>query len=230
VRVRWLALLVLVCAGAQTLAGCTTTVVRSSVERRVERRLSSLVGPAAWYRVRILGTRDPDVVQGRARRVEIEGRRIRALEQVTLENLKLSLFDVQYDPEELYRFTVRRSDLEIEVTDRALTQFLQKRLPRYRPYVEFEPDQVLVSMQYRLFGTPSTLKARGRLVVEEGRRLLFEAENHPDDAAATAVEQVLGEKLNPLLDLTGLDIPCRLEYVQVMDGRLRAHGTAALPD
>jgi hypothetical protein len=215
------------------LAGCATTFVRHKVEKRLERHLGTLLGPADEYRVRFVDTPDAELVQGRARQVDVEGRNIRVKNQFLLESLHLHLVDVRYGRSEPYLVSIRRSDLEVEFTDTALNQYLQKREAKYEPVLRFEQDRVRVQMLYPFLGKPTPVTAAGHFEIEEGRRLLFRAEEarvplflptNPGGATSFVDKQ-----LNPLLDLARLDFPARLESIQIVPGRLKAVGTAALP-
>lgn len=225
------AALMLALAGAFLSGGCTTGVVRRKVERRVERRLPGLLGPADRYQVRILDTRDAELVKGRARRVELEGDRIRARGQMLVDSLRLTLLDLRYTGGERYPVSIGRSDLQVEFTDDALNEYLAAYQARYQPSVRFEPDRVHVRMVYGFLGTPTPISAVGRFQVEDGVRLVFDAEkvdlsliNQPGFG-----ERFVEERVNPLLDMTEIDFPARLESVTVLDGRIRACGSATIP-
>lgn len=216
--------------GPLGLAGCSTTVVRRSVEKRVERKLATVLGPAERYQVRILETRDAELVRGRARRVEIHGRRIYARSQFLIDMLSLSLDDLRYEGGDPDFISVRRSDLQVEFTDEALNNYLRAYHARYDPTVRFKADQVEVDVTYPFLGVPTEIHAVGRLVVREGRQLLFDAEkadisflNQPGFG-----ERFVEDRVNPLFDLSRIDFPARLESVQLLPGRLRAYGTAAI--
>jgi hypothetical protein len=97
--------------------------------------------------------------------------------------------------------------------------------------VELDPDRVTVRMLYPFLGTPTPIRATGRFFVREGRTLLFDAEsadvsfiNQPGFG-----ERFVEDRVNPLLELDRLDFPARMESVQILDGRIRAWGSAALP-
>ena len=213
------------------LSGCTTVVVRRGVEKRVERRLHEVLGPAERYEVRIRDTRDAELVRGFARRVEVQGRRIRARDQMELETLDLALVDLRYEGGDPYFVSVRRSDLEISFTDAALNRYLRVHQARYDPEIVFEPDRVRVKIVYPFLGVPTTIRAEGTFLIREGRQLLFDA----DKADVSFLDQPgFGEKfvedrVNPILDMSRIDFPARLESVQLLQGRIKAYGTAALP-
>lgn len=223
--------LVALAAAVAALSGCSTTVVRKGVERRVEKRLTDLLGPAQSYRVRILDTRDAELVLGRARRVEISGKDIHAKGQFVLDSLKLTLVDLRYEGAEPYFVSVQRSDLEIQFSEQALNEYLQVHEARFKPHVEFLQDQVRVQMVYNFLGKPTPIKALGHFVIQEGRRLLFRA-----DSADVAFlntpgfgERFVEDRINPLLDLSRIEFPARLESIQVLRGRIIAQGSAAIP-
>jgi hypothetical protein len=222
-------LAVLLAAGVLA-SGCGGNVVRRSVERRVERRLTSVLGPADEYQVHIRDTPNAELVQGRARQVEISATRIHAREQFEVERLHLTLSDLRYDGSEPYFVSVRRSDLELEFTEAAVNGYLTKFQARYAPTVRFEADRVRVSLVYPFLGKPTPIQATGHFTIQEGRRLLFVAEsadlsflNRPGFG-----EKFVEDRVNPLLDLRRVGFPARLESVQVLPGRLRARGTAAI--
>lgn len=220
-----------VVGGLLPLSGCRTGFVRKGVERRLERRLADLLGPARKYRVRILETRDQELVRGRARRVEIEGDRIMAKSQFLLDSLHLKLFDLRYVGREPYFVRVAQSDLEVEFTDGAVNEYLKTYQARYEPEVRFEPDRIHVKLVYPFLGVPTRISAEGCFHLEEGRKLLFDAQKADVSFLNTPGfgEKFVEDRVNPLVDLSRIDFPARLESVEVLQGRIRARGTASLP-
>lgn len=210
--------------------GCGTTVIRRSVQRRIAARLRTWLGPAERYSVRIAGSRDAELVLGRARRVEVEGVRILAREEFMVERLKLTLTDLRYEGGEAEFLSVRRSDLELEIAEEPLNRYLRNYHGRYQPSIRLHPDRVEAGIVYGVLGPPAPMKAIGRLEVEEGKRLLFRAESAevPLITDLAFACRFVEERVNPVLDLTEVEFPARLESVQVLAGRLRAHGSASL--
>jgi hypothetical protein len=200
------------------------------VERRLERRLNGLLGPAESYRVRILDTRDAELVLGRAHRVEVQGTRIHLRRQLMLERLGITFFDLTYEGGDPDILAVRRSDLEVEFTDAALNDYLKENTPRFEPEVRFTPDVVTAKIVYPFLGIPTPISATGAFEIREGRLLYFRA----DKADVTFLntpgfgERFIEDRINPLLDLSRIDFPARLESIQVFQGRIRARGSAAI--
>ncbi|MFN3653556.1 MAG: DUF2993 domain-containing protein [Armatimonadota bacterium] len=216
-------------ASALVLGGCTTSVVQRGVERRVEKRLTSVLGPADRYRCRILRTRSAELARGRVNRAEIEGTRVLARGQMLLERVRVTLDDLRYedDPELL---TIRRGDLEVEFTDDALNDYLRKLHPRQEPEFRFEAGRVHAAITYPFLGEPTRIRASGRLVMQEGRLLIFEADRVDVSFLRQEGfgERFVEDRVNPLLDLQQLDFPARLESVLVQEGRVRASGSASI--
>jgi hypothetical protein len=225
-----LALAILTGLSALALNGCGGGLVRKGVQRRLERRLESWLGPAESYRVRIRDTRDAELVLGRARSVEIEGKKVEARGELLLEWVKLSLFDLRYEGGDPDFISVRRSDLEVEFTQEALERYLQTSLSKYDPHVELAADQIHVRITQKFLGSPAVIRASGRLVVQEGRQLRFDAEQASvpfiEDPAFS--ERYVEDRVNPILDISRMGFPARLESVQVLPGRVRARGSAAI--
>jgi hypothetical protein len=222
----------LVCLALGLLAaGCSTTIVRHKVEKKAEQKLQTALGPADSYKVRITGTRDSELVRGRARQVEVDGTKIRARGQMLIDSMRLTAEDLRYTGEEPYYVTVARTDLELEFTDTALNEYLAKYEKKYDPVLHFHPDRVDVKMLYPFLGKPTPISGSGRLVVEEATRLVFKADkvdlsflNKPGFG-----EKFVEDRINPLLDMSEIQFPARLESVTVMEGRIRAHGSASIP-
>ena len=218
-------------AAVLLLGGCSG-VLRRGVERRAVKRLSEFVGPAEHYRVRILDTRDAELAKGRAKRVEVEGRKIMARGQLQVEQLRLTLRNLRYEGVEPYFVSVQRSDLEVELTEEALNRYLRTYQAELEPELRFEPGVVHASVLSKFLGLPVRLKASGRLLVREGKQLIFDADSADLSILARPEqdeERLLEERLNPLLDLSKLELPARLESVEIGADRLRARGSAAIP-
>lgn len=218
-------------SAAFVLSGCATNVVRKNVERKLKSRLVDWIGPADKYQVKITETRDPELVLGRARRVEIIGRKIRANEGFSVEWFHLTLQGLRYDGEAPYFVSVEKSELELELSEADVNQYLATYQARYHPEVSLKPDELLVKMTYPFLGSPTHLRAAGKFAIKNDTQLVFDARtadvsflNKPGFG-----ERFVEDRVNPLLDLGRVKFPARLESVQILEGRLRAKGIAILP-
>lgn len=224
-------LLLLAGAGALSTAGCRSAIVRRNVERKLRNRLADWLGPAQKYEVHIYETQDPDLVLGKARRVEITGRKIRANEGFQVDWFKLTLRGLTYEGEAPYFVAVEHSELELELTETAVNDYLRTYQARYDPELHFGPNELGVKMTYQFLGKPTRIGAVGRFIIKDGVQLHFDAReatisflNQPGFG-----ERFVEDRVNPLLDLARVKFPAKLESVEILEGRLRARGTATLP-
>ncbi len=225
---RWVALTISLVGST----GCSTAVVRRSVERRVVARLPEILGPAEHYRVEIRGSRDPELVRGRVKHLEIEGIGIRAREQFDLRRLTLSIDGLRYEGVEPYVVSIEQSRLVIEFTDQALNDYLQARRARYEPRVRFGHDRVEVALTYPFLGKPTPLTAAGHFRIEDGKRLVFVATEAQVPFLPNQPEfqhKFVEERVNPLLDLGRIEFPARLDSIRLSPGLLTAQGSAVVP-
>lgn len=213
------------------VTSCSTTVVRKNVERKLKSRLVDWIGPAESYQVKISETRDPELVLGRARRVEITGRKIQANEGFAVEWFHLTLLGLRYDGEAPYFASVEKSELELELSEANINQYLADYQGRYQPQVTLRPDELQVKMVYPFLGAPTQIEAVGKFVIKNDTQLIFDARtanvsflNKPGFG-----ERFVEDRVNPLVDLGRVKFPARLESVQILQGRLRAKGIAVLP-
>ena len=212
------------------LSGCSTTVLRKSVERRIAARLNSEIGPAERYNVRIRDTRDPDLVREGARRVEVEGSRILAQGRFLVDRVRVTLDDLRYEGGDTDFLSIGHSELELEFGEAALNQYLQTYHSRYDPEIHLLQDRVSVRMVYKLLGTPTPLRATGRVVVKDGQKLLFEAESAevPFIRDEEFARRFVQDRLNPILDLGNIDFPAQIESLVVSPGKIAARGSAKI--
>jgi hypothetical protein len=231
VNIRPLSPLSLLLASGILLTGCRSHFVRREVEKRAERRLADEIGPAAHYRVRILETPEAELVKGRVRRLEMDAKKIHARKQVMIESLRVSLYNLRYEGKRTHTLSFERSDVEVEFSEDAVNRYLAEFQKRYSPSLKFGEDQVTVRMVYPFLGKPTPISATGRLVIREGRQLIFDAEKTDVSFLDSPGfgEKFVEDRVNPLLDLTKVDLPARLESVELLQGKIRAHGSAVLP-
>jgi LmeA-like phospholipid-binding len=213
-------------------SGCSTRFVRSHAERRIAHKLEDLIGPADEYKVRVRHTRDAEIVVGRLRRIEIDGWNVRAGGQLALESLHLELNDLRYHAPPNEALTVGESLLVIHLTEAALNDYLRRQHPKSPTEVAFHDGTVTLKGTMRLLGGVLTpVETSGRLEIAEGSRIEYHADtvHFPAETAPDAGAEYIEKSLNPLLDVTRLNLPIRLNGIEVEPGRLVVRGTATLP-
>jgi LmeA-like phospholipid-binding len=213
------------------LSGCATHFLRSHAERRIGHKLVDLIGPADEYKVRILGTRDADIVAGRVRCIEIDGWNVRAGHQIELESLHLELHELHYHPAPDETVSVGESHLVIQLTQEALNEYLRRQEPDHPTDVTLNAGSVTLKGSMDLLGVPTPLVTSGRLEIVEHTRLDFRADTVQlsGDPIPGIGAAYVESHLNPLLNIKRLHVPLRLDEVETQPGRLVVRGSISLP-
>ena len=213
------------------LCGCSTRLVRGHVERRIAHRLVDLIGPADRYQVRVRGTKDAEIVAGHLRRIDVDGWNVRAANQIDLESIHIELDDLRYHagPEET--LSVGESHLEIRITEPALNSYLHRQHPENLPEITLDRDRVTLKGTLRLLGVDTPLVTTGRLEVVDHTRVVLRAETvqFSADPIPGIGPEYVEKHLNPLLNVTRLNLPLRLDEIEVQPGRLIVRGSVYLP-
>ena len=215
---------------ALPLAGCKSKLLRPGAQRAIARRLHDLIGPARKYRVRILGTYDNDLVRGHARTIRVTGEQVLVHQEILLDSIWLEIRGLRYGGEKPYFVSVKDSEMEVELSDAALNDYLRERGTRYNPLVVFHRNSVTLTMTYQLLGQDVPVIAKGHLEVEDRSRIMFRA----DEVNLRLLdmpgfnEQFIEDRVNPLLDVSKLELPLKLDSVRLDPGRAFIHGSATI--
>ena len=211
-------------------AGCNPATVIA--EREVERALERAFGPADGYDVQIEGL---DARAGTARRVTVEGRRVRPDGAPVLDRVDAVLTGVRFDRDA--KTLERADDAAITVALRPddLAAFLVASGRIEEAEVSFEaPDRLVLRAQPDLGAIPlpsgATVRVEGALR-GEGARVVLDVERV--EAAGIglggAAADLLADQVNPLLDLSesgGLEVTA----ITVEGGALRVRTEGPLTD
>lgn len=230
-RQPWLNPLLLFCllATLSSVTGCSTRFIRSRAERRIARRLDRLIGPADRYRVRVSRTKDAQLVAGRIRKIDIDGWNVQAGRQINLEWLHLEMRDVKYHAGPDEQLTVGSSELVIHLTEDSLNDYLRREHPDGPPRVTLNGGTVTLRSAIRLLGVPTPMETTGSLEVADHLQVNYRAsEVHLADADPVPGigPEYVERHLNPLLDVERLNLPLRLDAIEVHPGHLVVRGSA----
>lgn len=212
---------------ALSLSGCARPVERAA-ERRLVDLLPALIGPATKYSTRVRG--GGSLLRGRARSVHIDGWGVRLSESLTLDMLALDLSHVEVDRGSGRLRHVEGVTFTATLSGSRLQEYVASRrlgIPELR--VGLDQSDAFVSARPEVLGvTPVSVSVRGTITPRAGgTRLDFT----PSGARVSIVPipapilRYLGERLNPVLDLSTLHIPVRVERAEVRQGALILQGT-----
>lgn len=223
--------LALAVAGLPLLGGCATHFLRRRAEHRIVRVLVDRIGPAEEYQVRIRGTSDAGLVAGHLHSIDVDGRNVWAGRQIELESLHLELRNLRYHPAPEESVSVGESRLVIQLTEKALNDYLRRQHPGNAPDITLDAGTVTLKGSLDLLGAPTPLVTTGRLEIVDHSRLVYRAEtvDLSDDPIPGIGPAYVESHLNPLLNVSHLNLPLRLDDVEVQPGRLVVRGSAYLP-
>jgi LmeA-like phospholipid-binding len=211
--------------------GCATRFIRGRVEKRIAARLRTLIGPADDYRVRIYDTKDPELVVGSIRRLEIEGTNIWAGNLIRLDLLRVTARGIRFrgGPGELAG--VRESHVELEISEDALNTYLQRAHRREEARVRLNDGTVTLVGTLRVLGVRAPIETTGRLAITEGRQIVYRADqvSAPTLRLPGTGADFVERQVNPLVDMARLNWPVQLETIRVSGGKVILEGALALP-
>ena len=212
------------------LTGCAPT--ESIVERGIQRELPRIVGPAERYEVDVGGI---NLLSGQAQRITAVGTRVQPEGAPLLERVDVELRDVTYNRREKRMERVGHALITAQVTDAALTAFLETHRHLQEVSVTLEPpDQVAIRARPELSGIeiPAglNLSVAGRLI-RAGQEVNYEI----SEARAVgiglgnSVAGALTEAINPLIDLSKVPVVLEVTEMRVQDGAISVSATGSYP-
>jgi hypothetical protein len=213
--------------------GCSTRLIRGNLEKRIAGRLRTLIGPADDYRVRIYDTKDPELVVGSIRRLEVHATNVRAGRKtsIQLESLSLWARGIRFRGAAGEVGGVRESHLEVEISEEALNDYLQRQHRREEARVRLNDGTVTLFGTLRLLGVQAPVETTGRLAIADGRQVVYRAEtvSAPTLRLPGSGHEFIERQVNPLVDIEKLDWPVRLETIRVGGGKVTLGGALSLP-
>lgn len=224
--------LLLLAGAALGSSGCAGPAVRRAAERSLERRLHEILGPAEKYEVRIQKTSASRLVRGSVERLVVDASGVQLDAYTRLERIHIVVHDLVIDEDEVEIGSAREGLIRVEVTEVDINRYLSSRHARHEPEVKLLPGAIVASIRSPLRGASSRVTATGRLLVEEGLRLVFRADEVDLELLDVPgfSERYVEERINPLVDLSKLKYPARLNELVVMKGLVRVRGAVALPE
>jgi len=196
------------------------------VERGIARELTTRIGPAERYEVRVSRS-GGNLVAGRIPWVEVRGIKVRAANVLTVEEVKVRLDGVRFDREKRAITEVEDSRFTASLTPEALTEYIRRRKPDLRDVrLRIERGTVIVDATPTFLGVGIPISVEGQPRVRGDTRLDF-------DAGRVAVLRLglpelavrrLEEIINPIVDVEELKLPIRLSGVGIASDHVLVTG------
>lgn len=208
------------------LTGCIPST--DDIERRIERELPELLGPADRYDVQIEGLR---ARAGRADRVTATGERVQPRDAPIIHRFVIQMEGVAYDRRDrrLDRVDTLRATAHVRPSD--LDAFLEAhRNVRDAALTLREPDHATLRLRPEFGGLAlprgMELEVTGRLEARAGRvHFVVDRVEAAGAALGTAAARRLSDAVNPLIDLSHTDASLRVTDVRVENNALRLDAT-----
>ncbi|MEJ5253358.1 MAG: DUF2993 domain-containing protein [Chthonomonadetes bacterium] len=221
-----------------TTGGCGVSP-RRMAEKRVEARLPRLIAPAKRYRVYLFG-RHERMFQGKVQSARIMGEGVEIQPGLTLRELVVELDEIEYRKDAPLK--AKSGSFHATLSDDALQSYLSALLPPIRsPWnlvvshldnlrIQSRAGEVKLSIDiHTRLGVRLSGELSGQLRLKEGTQIWLEASevkvagiSIPERVRDLLAEMFLNR---PLLDLSGIKAPVRIERVAVGDGMLLFEGT-----
>ncbi|MBB6053493.1 LmeA family phospholipid-binding protein [Armatimonas rosea] len=219
---------VLVCAMLLALVGCARPGEKKA-ERMVEELLPSYLGPAKSYRAQVKAASLGALMRGRVRTVQIIGREVQLLPELTVAELRVDAAEIEVDRERASLKSVGEARFTARIDEAELNRLVRTRRPRLADLrVQLRGRYVSVQVTPELLGHPTVpIQVEGNLLSKGGGVALdFE----PDKARLLIVPipkpllDFVAERLNPVVDFSGLRAPIRVESAEAKGGYLLLRG------
>ncbi|MCS6830193.1 MAG: LmeA family phospholipid-binding protein [bacterium] len=228
---------VLVLAVAIAVGGCGINP-RRLAEKRVEAQLPRLIAPAKRYRVTLLG-RHERMLQGKVKAARIVGEEVEIQPGLVLRELIVELEEIEYRQNAPLK--AKSGSFHAVLSDEALQGYLRELLPPVRsPWslvvsrldnlrVRSRAGEIrlLIDVHTRL-GVKLSGELGGQLRLKENKQVWFEASEVKvvGISVPEKVRELLAELFlnRPLIDLSGVKAPVRIERIAIGDGMLMFDG------
>lgn len=216
--------------GIMVAIGCSRASPFRSIERSIQARLPRLIGPADRYQVTVSRS-GAGLIAGRIPWIEIQGRNVRAIEGLTLDELEVRLEDVRFNRADRSVREIGQATFQARISAASATRFVRQRSPSLRDVeVCFVRDTVRVRASPRLLRIGVPMEVDGRPVLHSPTSINFDA------SRVTVLRLGLPEfavvrleaRINPLIDLSAMPLPVHLSGARVEGDRAVVVGTATL--
>ena len=210
------------------LLGCARPGEREA-EKAILRLLPDYLGPAKRYTAKVRGKSLGAISRGHLREVRIVGYDVRLTDELTVRELTLDADEVAVDLKSRTLQGVTQALFSARIDPAPLDAMARKRRPKLLDLkLRLTGKWVEVTLRPEVFGYPTVpITVLGTLAPRGGGRALdFE----PDRGRLGVVPipeallDFVAERLNPVVDLSALTVPIRVDRAEVSGGSLVLSG------
>ena len=215
------------------LAGC-----KGAVENEAGKRLNALLpeylGPAQKYTTTVDADSAGAIMRGRFRKVHIEGIGVQVNPKMTIDRLQLDFAEVEVDTKAKKLRSIGGATFACSLSGENLNRYVQAQRPDVNGLkASLTRTGILINAApqdpFKLVAVP--IAVEGKLIPHGGAKMDFK----PNMAKVSILSipgfalDFIQARLNPLVELSGMAIPVKVESADVRDGYLTITG-AVEPD
>ncbi|MEO7718644.1 MAG: DUF2993 domain-containing protein [Capsulimonas sp.] len=213
-------------------AGCASVSPQRIAERKISAALPRMLGPAQKYDVHVSGDTFA-LTRGRAKQVRIAGSQVQLTPSLTMDTLNLNATDLSFDTKAHTLQKIGALDFDGSLSQENLTHYLsQVKGKASGLQVTLRDSSLEASVPVSPLGIQTTVRLSGNLTPHPGEpnKLDFQADGgHLGIVPLPASLLNLAlDRLNPVLDLSGVRIPLSVTSATVEHGELKVRGTAEM--
>ncbi|MFH1454199.1 MAG: LmeA family phospholipid-binding protein [Armatimonadota bacterium] len=199
------------------------------IEKELEKRLPQWIGPAKKYTVKIKDTNFMDILTGNIKDLYLMAEDVAPPGSPVLENVKVHLYNVSFDMDKIKK--IGKADFIITAGEEAINKYKDENLKEYPDLaVELKKDKILVSTNKKVMGFNLPVKVSGILEAEDSKKINFQCASITVSGIPlpSFVRDTLEKEINPLVDLTEIQIVTNILYIKILDRKLQVEGNAHL--
>lgn len=212
---------------AALVAGCSTAIIRSKVEKGIRDRLPQYLGEAESYKVSVKGP-ESDLIGGKIQSLHIEGTKAQ-LNGVIVDKMTVDMNDIRFDPINRTAKSVGETYFVANISSESINSYIQQHRDNTDSIsIEIKDGHVLVNAIPKFAGVNFPITIKGKPTIVNGSKVEFKA-----DSAAISVLPVpafivnaIIDRVNPVFDASQIRIPITIDNITIEDGFVVISGKA----
>lgn len=204
--------------------------VEGGIEKLLEEKLPSVIGPAKSYRLKFVDTSLLDLAGGKITKLTLEARGYSFPDAPLIDYFLVEMSGMRFDLSAIRE--VQRTTFRMMVGEDALNDYLKKKnVIDPVPVLSIRQGELGVSMRKEFLGIKIGAVLRGTIEVVEDHDVLFRPSGLEIAGIGIPkpIAQMLVDRVNPLVDLKKMNLPVKSITIEEADHRLIIKGEAILP-
>lgn len=201
-------------------------LIVSNVESGIADKLQKLIGPAAFYKVKI-DSPLPHLVRGDMGDVAVMGSQVRLQNGIVAERLDISLDDVKANITAGAITSIGDDTFSVTINQGDLNRYVAATFPEIPDLcMELHNGKITVTTAQEVVLINSKIKLDGTVDIEDGHKLMLRL--HDVEAGRKrlpeSIKRKMEDKLNPILDTSEWSLGTQLRTLAIRRGRIEVSG------